>query len=216
MKLKTLLALFFAAASSTGFATVIGIGDFSTNFVNQAFLPMAGTWNSGSPQTDQYTQGAGFISITSVNGGNPQGDGYFGSVISGTFTTPGAAQNFTGYNYLFATARVDSGNTDISFVIDFLASDAFTIVGTALFNTSSFTSGFTTFEVPINWTGNTTQVQYYQLNGSGNGSLNDRFSIQNLTASTTAVPEPSTWAFFLFGFGLLFLSRHSLASRKSS
>ena len=208
MKIKLLLPLLFASAISSGLTATIGMGDFSS-FSNISYLPMAGTWNSGSPLADQYTQGSGFTSITSVNGGNPQGDGYVESVISGTFGTPGAAQNFTNYNYLFATARVDSGNADTSFIIDLIASDGMTIVGSASFSTSLFTSGFSTIETPINWTGSATQVQYFQLGGSGNGSLADRLSFQNLTASTTAVPEPNSCLLLGLGLSGLLLITHN-------
>lgn len=206
MKIKFLLSAVFVAAISTGFSSTILVNSF-TNFESQAFTPLSAPWGDGaSTNNDQVIQSTNYITIAPVNGGNPTGNGSFTSVLSGTALSPGAPLDFTGYNYLIATARTNAGNVSSSFTVQ-LWDTTGTEAAVATFSAASFTSSFTTFTVALTQAGigNIHQIQYFYLTGDGFSSDAVNASFQNLTASTTAVPEPATWAFLVLSFGFLFL-----------
>ena len=200
--MKKLFILLALMASSHFASAQVLISDFSS-IGTQAFSPFNASWYNGS---NQFTQGSGFTSITSVSGGNPQGDGSFDAVIAGS--TP---LNLTGFNTLSLTARVDSGNTDISLGIN-LYDSSFTPIGSAIFSTSSFTSSISTVNASIALTGNITDATYWTLSGDNIASDNVRMSFDNL--SIGAVPEPSSVALMSVGLaalGFFFYRRSSKA-----
>ncbi len=194
--MKTLirtLAIFSIVALATPARAIILASDFS-DFAAQLFPPMTPSWNNG---VDQYTQNSGFISITSVNGGNPGGDGNF------TAGFPGAASvDFSTMSFANLNASVDIGNASTSVTVTFL-DDLTTAVATATFSASSFTSVLSTQSVLLSYTnvGNLAAVTYWRVEGDGIPSDAFRFSFSDLSVSTVAAPEPSALLLGLFGIG---------------
>ncbi|MGH8047728.1 MAG: PEP-CTERM sorting domain-containing protein [Chthoniobacterales bacterium] len=163
------------------------------NFAIQLFPPMGISWNGGSPASDQYIQGAGFISITPVNGGNPKGDGYF---LAGLNPSPGVTSlNFTGLNFFSINARVDAGNASSIFHVQ-LFDSTLTPAAVGTFSAASFTSSFSTHTTPlvVSGGGDLAAIMFWRMDGDGIAGDNFRFSYGNLAATTAAVPEPSTYA----------------------
>ena len=166
------------------------ISDFN-NFSAQLFPPMNISWNGGTPASDQYIQGNGFISITPVNGGDPKGDGYFNAGLPG-----GGSFSIAGLNFFALNARIDDGNTSSIFHV-LLYDDTFTQVAGATFSASSFTSAFSTASTALTATGigNIGAVTYFRMDGDSIAGDSVRVSLGNLSATAASpVPEPSAYA----------------------
>ncbi|MGH8047336.1 MAG: hypothetical protein ACREKL_08830 [Chthoniobacterales bacterium] len=156
---------------------------------------MSISWNGGTPASDQYTQGAGFISIAPVNGGDPKGDGYF---LAGLQPIPGTTTgDFTGLTLFSIDARVDAGNASTIFQVQLLDS-TLTQAAVGTFTASSFTSAFSTQYAPlvISGGGNLAAVTYWRITGDGIASDSFRYSFDNLLVT---VPEPHIVGLFLLG-----------------
>ncbi|MFZ4682264.1 MAG: PEP-CTERM sorting domain-containing protein [Terrimicrobiaceae bacterium] len=186
---KLLLLLSFSVCSLTLQGQTL-ISDFS-NIAVQAFDPFNGNWNGGSPAANQYIQNTGFIVIAPVNGGDPKGDGSFDASLAGT--TP---ISFASITQLSLTARVDSGNQATSVEVQ-IRDSAFTVIGSATFATSLFTSSFSTVSAPfvLGGGGTITDATYFRMAGDGVAANSVRVSFDNLAA----VPEPSTIALAVLG-----------------
>jgi len=186
---KLLVLLSFALSSLTLHGQTL-ISDFSDIAV-QAFTPFNGSWDSGSPSSNQFIQNTGFILIAPVNGGDPTGDGSFDAALAGT--TP---ISFSAITQLSLTARVDSGNEVASVAVEVLDS-TFTLIGSSAFAVASFTSSFSTVSAPfvIGGGGVVTDATYWRLAGDTVAANSVRMSFDNLSA----VPEPSTIALAAIG-----------------
>jgi hypothetical protein len=139
------------------------------------------------------------------------------SLSSGVFTVGGAAKdeigftfnssiNATSYGYLEIIAKVDSGNAS-NFSIRFEDSNLNEYVVTLL--ASSFTSSLTTIYVPLNWTAansangfDSSSITAWGFGGNGVGTVAFAYSVDQLALSTSAVPEPATYA-AIFGLAAL-------------
>ena len=156
-----------------------------------AFDPFNGSWNSGSPSTNQFIQNTGFIVVAPVNGGDPTGDGSFDAALTGT--TP---ISFSTITQLSLTARVDSDNEVGSVVVE-VSDSGFTLIGSSTFATSLFTSTFSTVSVPFVSAGGgvITDATYWRLAGDTSAANSIRMSYDNLSA----VPEPSIIALAALG-----------------
>jgi hypothetical protein len=191
---KLLILCALLATCQLAPATILTISNFS-DLSAQAYSPFTGSWNNGT--ADQYTQGSGFVSITPVDLGNPQGDGNFNAIFAGSTSSP-TSVNLTGLtDTLSLTAMLNTGNTD-SLIKVTLRDASFNVLGTANFATSDFnSSSFSTESVSISLTGNISDATYWTLYGDGNADDNVRMSFDDLTLG---VPEPSSIA--LFGSGI--------------
>lgn len=174
------------------------INDFS-DLANQGFSPFDNSWNGGTPTpVDQFFQDTGFVSIKSINSGNPTGDGGYYSVISGTVPSPGAALDFTGLGFVAVTASIDIGNVANGFNL-FLVDSMYTPAASAFFSASDFSTAFSTVASPLvvgGSTGNIADIQFYRITGDGSS---DAFRASFDKAVATAVPEPAIAGLFLFG-----------------
>jgi hypothetical protein len=206
--MSRLLAVFLGLAAigslaSTTLAATLTVSDFN-DFSSQFFPPMVGSWNDGT--ADQYIQGAGFISITPVGTGNPEGDGSFYA----SFPDAGTV-DISSFTNISLTARIDPGNASSVFRFSFY--EGANEVATATFQSSSFNSSFSTQWVALTLTGlgNPAAVSYWSLAADG---LDDavRVSLENTTLST--VPEPSAYAACAVAFLGLAIVRRELRRRR--
>jgi len=195
--MKKLFVLFALATICPLAPAQILISDFS-NLSTQAFSPFGQSWNGGTPAADQFVQNSGNVSITSVNGGNPDGQGNFNASLPGSESV-----NLTGMLTLQLTARVDSGNANTALTI-VLEDGSFTEIGTATFLASSFNSSFSTVNAPITLAGggDITNATFWTLSGDNVVGDTVRMSFDNLDA-ILAVPEPSSFAMLGLGLGFL-------------
>ena len=161
------------------------ISDFS-DLASQAYTPFNLSWNHAS-SGDQYIQGDGYVSITSVGTGSPRGDGSFHAVFPGADKDSPFSVDMTGATHLQLTGRLDAGNTSTSWIVLVMDSEANTL-GTAKFFSSSFTESFTTVTATFVLTGNGDlhSATYWILAGDG--------ILGNIAAGSfdhlVAVPEP--------------------------
>jgi hypothetical protein len=184
------------------------LSDFS-DLAGTSFTPFGLSWSGGSPETDQFSQGAGFVSIIPVGGGNPLGDGNFYSVLSGTTDLPGPPQDFSLLPEIQVTARIDGGNGSGGFILTLVDSD-FTDVGSAVFSVELFGPAFSTASamITLSGEGSLANIQYFRLSGDGGFSA-FRMSFDQ----AVAVPEPS--AAILAGLAGLFAAGRRRAVRVS-
>ncbi len=188
-KHRSRIALGLVAVFAVGLAPAaradIVLSDFNA-FSTQLTPPMFATWHNGSD--DQYTQGAGFISIAPVGGGNPTGNGYFLAALPGNATV-----DFSSVGNLSLTARVDAGNADIGFNI-VLWDNTNTQQAYASFLTEDFSSNFSTHLSELVVFGDSVaHITSWSIGGSGDASTDAfRFSFGDLTGPAV-VPEPSTY-----------------------
>jgi hypothetical protein len=202
--LLSLAACAMLAAALPGRASIV-ISDFN-NFAAQ-LSSMELSWiNLG---INQYSQGAGSITIAPVSGGNPSGDGYFTAFMpGGSEANPGAGSaNITGQTLLSLNARVDAGNAS-SFVKFTLYDASFIEVASATFSASSLTPSFTTQYASLVFTGSgqANSITYWRAEGDKVASNNFRFSFNDLTVT---VPEPATVLLLGLGMGGLLLRRRT-------
>ncbi len=176
-------------ASGTLYSQDLLISDFD-NIGTQAFTPFNGNWNGGDPLSDQFVQGANFISITSVNGGNPAGDGSFDATLDG-----GSPLDFTNITHLKLVARLDAGN-QVGMVLVEIRDSNFDVIGTSQFATASYSSSFSSQDSSFVFTGDgvASDATYWRLAGDGIAGDNIRMSFDELatTPEPPAIPEPST------------------------
>lgn len=208
--MKKYLSILFLMIPFAAEAQIL-ISDFES-IATQAYLPFNDTWSN---PVDQFTEGSGFISITSIAGGDPTGEGGFNANIDGSLDGSNPI-DLTGYTYLSLTARVDAGNTS-GFTVILLRDSAFEIIGTAQFLTSSFNAvTFESVTVPfeLSGAGLLADAAYWTIAGDGlPGSY--RMSLDNLSAST--VPEPSACALLALGLmSFAFRRRHAMSSKSGS
>jgi len=170
-------------ASGTLHSQVLLVSDFD-NISTQSFSPFNGNWIGGEPLTDQFIQEAGFISITSLNGGDPKGEGGFDASLDG-----GVPLDFSGITHLSLVARIDSGNQVGGVVVEIRDSE-FRVIGTSLFVSSSYNSSFSAQEAVFVLTGDglVSDAAYWRLAGDGIAGNSIRMSFDDLVA----IPEPST------------------------
>ena len=180
--MKRILHLFFLLlASGTLHSQVILISDFE-NLSAQA-LSFNGAWNGGEPFTDQFVQETDFISITSVNGGDPKGDGTLYANLDGVVPL-----DFTGMTHLSLVAKVDAGNQVEKLVVE-VRDSTFTVIGTSTFFTTSYNSSFSAQSaVFVLGDGVLSDAAYWVLYGDSIGGNSIRMSFDELVA----IPEPST------------------------
>jgi hypothetical protein len=190
--------------------TISNFNSFSTQLSSMEI-----SWNNAG--TDQFNQGAGFISIAPVGGGNPKGDGYFNAYMpGGSEANPNAGTvSLSGQLFFNLTARVDAGNAS-SILHILLYDDSFTQAAIGTFEASSFTSTFSSQSAVISLigSGDITKVTYWRMDGDGIASDNFRYSFDNL--STTSVPEPSSYA---LGAGILLglcIARREIRKRRAA
>ncbi len=181
------LGLFLAATH----AQIVVLSDFS-NFTAEG-PSFDASWMGGTPSVPQFIQGAGFISIQSVNGGNPQDDG---SVI----VPLAATLNLSGLSTISITARQDTGNA--APIINVTLFDSSFNTAFATFSTASFGPMFSNQQLTIteNPGFDSSSVVAYQF-GGGNfvGVSNFRLSLDSLTV----IPEPTSATLVLIGIGIL-------------
>jgi hypothetical protein len=190
--MKHLLIVSISLALAFSSNAQILLSDFSDlNAQNPAFN---GSWDGGSPSVPQYIQGSGFISITPVNGGNPQNDGSFISLFDNPIT-------LAGFDIISLTLRVDSGNTAPSFSI--ILYDSALATANAVFSLASFDSTFTTQQQNLIFDSGFNPNEVVAWSASGTNAPPDqpvRVSLDNVSV----VPEPSSLALLLLsGAGLL-------------
>ena len=185
------------------------ISDF--NSFAGTFYPMSGNW--GTP-VDQYSQGAGFISITATGGGDPKGDGNFDAVLPGSSLASPSSMSFAGLSFLSINARVDSGNQSSLTVI--LRDSSFTQAAVATFLASSFTSSFSTVNSALTLAGggSINDITFWEVTGDGLASDSFRYSFDNLSA--IAVPEPSAYALSACGLLVICAAVRHARNRRSA
>ena len=124
------------------------------------------------------------------------------------WTQTGLALNLTPYSFLAITASVDTVNnvaTNLAFTVEdgnTLNAKTFTV------SMSSFSSSMSTVYVPISWVGfDATNIDMWNLGGGqpAPGANAFRMTFDNIAFTTSAVPEPATYA-ALFGVSVLGLA----------
>lgn len=124
--------------------------------------------------------------------------------------------NATGMNFITIVGQRDGGNFATNFAIQFedgsLNTQVFSVA------TASFASGsLTTVQIPISgWTAPFTpnNITGWSIGGGGVGNLAFRMTLDNLSLSATAIPEPATVGVImgLAGAGLVYFRRRRLSA----
>lgn len=184
----------------------VTLSDFSkTSLDGLAFKSFTGSWNDGV--TDQVIENSTFMTVTSVSGGAPFGDG---SVTLAAGSSPTSFFDLSSFNTgasFSLTARSDINNKNDTFKVQLFKYSGVPIeVASAVFNSSSFsTSAFTTVSSSLIYknAGLMNQIDYFTIVGNGDSTASSfvTFSFDNLSIGTAAVPEPSTYA--LMGMGIV-------------
>jgi hypothetical protein len=183
---KLITAYTFAALSLLITAKATTLSDFNNGDLTGIF---SNTW-SGS-----LTQNGTFATIS-----GPATD--FGDYKSPTFT----AIDITGQTNVTVRAKLEAGNTSTGFTVNLISGPG-SAVASAYFDATLFNStNFTT--ASITWVNggifNSSNLRAWQITGgSPTSTTNFRISYDNL--STSAIPEPATYA-ALFGLGGLGLA----------
>jgi len=187
------------------------ISDFS-DIGTQAFTPFNLTWSFGDPAVAQFSQGAGFISILPVSGGDPKANGSFDADVAGSAggSNPVIVSSVTSLSMI---ARLDSGNAS-SAVSIVLRDSNFNQVGSAQFLASAFTSTFSAVSATfvLGGGGDPADTAYWTIYGDGVAANNFRMSFDNLVA----VPEASAaWLIVCGGIPLMLIGAWLRGRRRS-
>lgn len=190
------------------------ITDFSSTSMGAlAFKSFNGSWEDNG--TAQLIQNLNSITIASVSGGIPFGDGSVEFAVGPSVTS---FLNLSASNSLTLTARSESGNLNDRFNIQLwnVSGSTLTEVARAGFQSISFTSTFSPVTQSLNIFNSSlmSKINYWTLTGNGSLDSTDSvvaFSFDNLNASFVAsVPEPSTYAMISLGImGLMVLKKRA-------
>lgn len=153
--------------------------------------PGSGWALPGTTWEGNVTQNAGSITV----GGTARDDNGWGRT--------GLSLNATGMNFIALTAQRDAGNQAASIFLQFedrnLRTQIFSV------STSAFAVGVpTTVHIPIGaWTINfgSTEIASWSIGGGGTGmgdsAVPFRLTIEELSLTASAIPEPATYAVIL-------------------
>jgi len=155
------------------FVAAVSTGSARAATFNFLYSDGASTFASGSLTTSDTKNANGSFDITSIAGTGN------GQAITGLFT--GQGTGFTYDNYLFITAA------------DPLAGSRGPAFSTAL-------TTYNVFEAQLSGFGGTAANPDALFNSATGVIQYGRFS---LTSAASAVPEPTTWAMMLIGFGMV-------------
>jgi hypothetical protein len=173
-KLK-LIGLALAASLNINAATIL-VTDFGTNFDAEyanGFGEFTGVSTGASGTTTFGTGNNDGMTLTAALASPLDMSGYTNISV----TAQVDASNASGFTFLFYSAPTEFA------AADFLASD-FTGSLTTVTKALVLTSGF-----------DPAQVAYYGFNGgTPGGTANFRYTFDRVSVSTTAIPEPSTYA----------------------
>lgn len=197
--MKTVLALLLLTtgaklAHGQAIITLDDFGSGSANPFRGSALTLSGpnasfSWQLGSTVTQ--TSSDITVNAPDVNGWGAQN------------LTGGSIINATGMNYIALTAKKSGAGAGVSNVVVELldinsASMVFSIP------TTSFTTTYTTLYFPIGtWTITASQITDWSIGGGGSGGSTLTMSFDNLALTTSAIPEPSTYAVIGGAFALV-------------
>jgi len=179
-KLSLLLSLAFASLCTKASAQIVVLDDFTTGVqIGEGVVTPLSSW------VGQVTQNLTTITI----GGTAKDDNGWRSLNLTTFDA-------SGKNFITITGQLDLGNAASFFNVQFFdaasGSQAFSI------SSSSFTTGMTTVSIPLGpWTtANPTILNGWSIGGGGTTTTGPdfRMTLDQLALSSSAIPEPGTYA----------------------
>ena len=176
--MKRLLSILFAAIACSAASAQVLLDNFNSGSATGAVV-------GGSSWVGQVTQNATTITV----GGAANDDNGWG--------TTSVNVDATGMNFVTFIAQQDAGNAATTLKIQFEDINLLTQVYSVA--TSSFAVGsLTPVSIALSWTGgfDPTQITGWNIGGGGITTSGPDFAMtfDNLAFTTTAVPEPSTYA----------------------
>ncbi len=185
--MRTLTLIVVLALASTASAQSHVVSEFDSLPTGENFFA-GGSWG----QPDQFALSNGVLSITAVSGGNPDDSGYF--AYAGI--SPVDASQFL---YVNVGAQIGAGNASSGFIVNFFDSQGSGAL-TATFSAADFNSAtFTVAPAQLSAHpegGIVSDITSFGIAGVGT-SVAFRFSFDSIALSSSAIPEPSTYAALL-------------------
>jgi hypothetical protein len=187
---KALLLILGASLALAAHATTLTLSDFES--FTPSYYGLSGSWSANTALS-----GPTSFTIADFGTGTPKNDGSFAVIL-------GSTQNFSAYQFVNLAGSAFTGNatTSIAFSVEDLDGNS----GLATFDLANFVSGSGTASLDglfsmvdathiVSW-GITTENQ--------NGASNFAFTFDQVSlSSTSAIPEPSTYAALAGGLGLV-------------
>jgi hypothetical protein len=170
---------------------IVGFADVVLDYFDSGAGPIAGPYGGTFPGTFPVPVS------TSVVLGNDGSVADFLSLPRGSYVTVGFTDEFVidGPGNDIFIREVGAGGEDANV---FVSSDAVNFVFLGL----AQDDGTTSFNLSnIAWTGNVVAVRIVGLDAGGSSPGFDVANIQALPGAAVAVPEPTTWALMILGFG---------------
>jgi hypothetical protein len=179
LRLSNLIAAAFIALGSTAWSQTLLLDDFGSGTTTGQVIPSSSWFN-------QLTQ----TSTSLIVGGTALSDSGWQAI---NLTLP----DLSGYHYLALSAQLSATNAALNIFVTF--DGGLNGVQTFAFPASSFSvSSMTTVYVPVVWTIIPTTVEAWNIGGGytppGTGSPAFQMTFDNLALTTSAVPEPGTYA----------------------
>lgn len=186
--MKNLLLLTGALLTVSANAATLTLSDFSD--FTPTYYGLSGSWSAQTATSAPTT-----FSIENTGSSTPRNDGSFTVDLGGS-------QDWSAYQFvnLNGVAGADNATGQFSFFVED-SSGSSTVV---TFNIADFVSGSSSLSLTNLFAGvDASQIVNWGFSTENQAGNKDfAFTFDNLTLSTTAVPEPSTYALWTAGLGL--------------